>query len=115
MLYVLRNNPTIWQQRPSYFRLSADAAIVRVGCTGAASIHTVLDVRPLRLDRRLLTITAGLAMDFLKLRIFRSGACFTEKTKNSPKPVTTNSVAVFSRCRHDDGAGFVSCSNNWST
>lgn len=45
----------------------------------------------MRLDRRLLANSAGFPTDFLKLRIFRSGHCFSEKTKNSPKPVTTNS------------------------
>lgn len=48
------------------------------------------------MERRSLTTAAGLAIDFLKLRIFRSGDCFSEKTKNSPKPVTTNSVVALS-------------------
>lgn len=38
---------------------------------------------------------AGLVTDFLKLRILRSGDCFTENTKNSPNPVTTNSSICF--------------------
>lgn len=52
---------------------------------------TCVDPLELVLENRLVMMEAGLMTVFLKFRIFLSGGCFSEKTKNSPKAITTNS------------------------
>lgn len=48
-----------------------------------------------------------MATVFLKLRIFLSGACFSEKTKNSPNAMTTNSAQQAHGKRNPRDMGYV--------
>lgn len=57
-----------------------------------AMLTSVVDPLELMLENRLPTKEAGLVTVFLKFRIFLSGGCFSENTKNNPKAITTNSA-----------------------